>query len=132
MRIEQEATTPNDVFWRGFTRFDEDESFFQITVDVGNVVGESSENCFVVLSWIEHLPIAIPVPQFLFQQVVELTPFLNALFDICLECLRPVSFDRIAVVAYFNIGRADSFVNQFWEYLVNLQEKLCSVLAGHR
>ena len=80
-------------------RFDEDESFFQVTVDVSNIVGESSEDCFVVLSWIEHLPIAVPVPQFLFQQVVELTPFSDALSDVCPECGLAASFGRIVAVA---------------------------------
>jgi hypothetical protein len=30
---------PDDVFWRSFMRYDEYESLFQITVDVGNIVG---------------------------------------------------------------------------------------------
>src|ERR1039458_9511107 len=79
MRVEQDAPCGNSIFvGQTLMRLPENESMFQVAVNVGKVVCQSSEDCFAVFGRIEHLMIEVPVPEFFLKEVVELTPFLFA------------------------------------------------------
>ena len=64
MRVEPKPPLKNDVLRQDLVAFLEINSFFQVTVKAGDVVGQGPVDCFVIFYGVENLPIQIPVPEF--------------------------------------------------------------------
>ena len=82
MRIKAKPAFPNQILLPTSPRFLEDEAIFQITIDVGNIIGQTPMDRFSVPSRIKNLPVEIPLPKVLFQRVVEPIPFFNSLANV--------------------------------------------------
>jgi len=76
MRIEEQSPFAENIV-RGFTvRMVTNETLFQVAINVCYIVGERTLDCFLITCGIKNVRIEIPVPQFFFEDGVQIVPLL--------------------------------------------------------
>jgi hypothetical protein len=120
VRIVTQSPFPNDIFRPNSLHLAEDQPFFQIAIDIGDIVGDSAADSFLIRSRIKNLPVGVPIAQLFLEQTIDLLPMLVGHSCISVGGRIFVFMARVVLIFRSKARQFGGLVEELREQTVNL------------